>query len=255
MGTSLSKLIVAVIVIAVIARIIKAIRRNPSRQGVIGESQVSRVLGSLPNGYLVINNVIIPNQQATSQIDHVVVSPYGIFVIETKNYKGWIFGAENSEKWKETFRTTRGNYFRNPIKQNWGHVYALADYLNLDRRVFKPIVVFSDDASLDVQSTTPVIYMSQLKPFILSYTQEIIPLRDVEILYNRISKANLVGTDWEEKHTKSVKERIARQEFDLMQGICPKCGGRLVLRNGRYGAFYGCSNYPKCKFTHNIHGS
>ena len=99
--------------------------------------RVSFILSSLPQEYHVINDVIIPDQvtdpskKYTTQIDHVVVSPYGVFVIETKNYDGWILGAEETKKWKQTFKTTPTQSFYNPIKQNWGHTYALAEHLKL----------------------------------------------------------------------------------------------------------------------------
>lgn len=35
-------------------------------------------------------------------------------------------------------------------------------------------------------------------------------------------------------------------------GPCPKCGGETVSRSGRFGAFYGCVNYPKCKGSRNL---
>ena len=99
-----------------LAIVIKLIGRSPKFIGKVGENKVARILNSLPREYKVVNNVIIPNQRGTSQIDHIVLSPYGIFVIETKNYSGWIFGNEQSEKWKQTFKTTQGNYFYNPLK-------------------------------------------------------------------------------------------------------------------------------------------
>ena len=227
--------------------------------GKIGESEVSSVLRSLPKDYLVINNVTVPdqgsktNQKRTTQIDHVVVSPFGIFVIETKNYHGWIFGSEKSKRWKETFKTTQGHYFYNPTKQNWGHIFALAEHLRLDTRIFKPIVVFSDDCQLHVETTTPVIYMSQLKSFILNYTQEIIPRRDVALIFNTLNKINLVGEDVQAKHIQSIGDRFVEKEMTVRQGKCPRCGGELKLRNGKYGQFYGCSNYPKCRFTYSHH--
>ena len=245
-------IIVIIILSILLLFIIRAIKRSPSYKGQVGESKVSHILRALPRQYLVINNVIIPNQQATSQIDHIVISPFGIFVIETKNYKGWIFGSEDSKMWKETFKTTEGKYFRNPIKQNWGHVYALSEYLDLDRRVFKPIVVFSDDAELNIEVTSPVIYMSQLKQYILSYRQEIISQENADLIFNSISKTNLVGEDIEKAHVQSVKDNMERHRISLREGKCPRCGGTLVLRNGKYGEFYGCSNYPKCKFTNNL---
>lgn len=244
--------VILAFVLALIVWILKKIIRSPTRKGAAGENKVSRILHSLPREYQTINNVIVPSQQGTSQIDHIVVSPYGVFVIEAKNFSGWIYGTENSEQWKETFRTTGATSFRNPIKQNWGHIYALSSYLNLDKRVFKSIIVFSNQAVLKIETTTPVISMSQLRKQITSYTQKIIPSEEVERIYNRINKTNLVGTDKGNRHVETVKENVDRKESLRRQGKCPKCGGNLILRDGKYGRFYGCSNYPNCKYTQKL---
>lgn len=228
-----------------------------SHTGRIGENAVSFILCSLPQEYLVVNDVIIPDQTTvpgekhTTQIDHIVVSPYGIFVIETKNYSGWIFGSEESKRWKETFRTTQGSFFYNPIKQNWGHAYALAEHLQLDIRLFKPIVVFSDICELHVEATTPVVHMSQLKGLILDYRQEMIPRDDVAFIFNRLRNLSIVGEAVENRHIQSIGERLTEKEMAMRNGRCPRCGGELKLRSGRFGSFYGCSNYPKCRFTCN----
>ncbi len=253
--------ILVVVVIGIIAfLLIKALRyairsTNPSNIGIEGENEVSNILRSLPQEYVAINNVIIPDQSTdpskkyTTQIDHVVVSPFGIFVIETKNYSGWIFGSEKSKRWKQTFKTTSGHYFYNPIKQNWGHTFALAEHLQLDIRVFKPVVVFSNNCELNVETTTPVIYMSQLRGLILNYTQEIIPSNRVAWICDRLCRINLIGEEFERKHIQSIGERLTEKQMTIQEGKCPRCGGELRLRNGRYGAFYGCSNYPKCNYT------
>lgn len=241
-----------IILALIVILIIRIVRRSPSRQGDLGEIKVSSILKRLPDDYYVINDVLIPNRNGTSQIDHVVISPYGIFVIETKNYKGWIFGSEKSEQWKETFRTTGGSYFRNPIKQNWGHIYALSEFLNIDKRVFKPIIVFSDKASLNIESSVPVVYMSQLRGVISEYQQQIISPKDVIVLYDRIIKANIIDPEAKKKHTESIKNNVAKEKEIIRSGRCPRCGGNLILRDGRYGQFYGCSNYPKCRYTKNI---
>lgn len=244
-------IICAVAVLVLVLLFVRDTFPNAAAKGAVGETLVSTVLNKLPEDYLVINNVIVPNQQTTSQIDHVVVSPYGIFVIETKNYTGRIYGTENSKYWKETFRTTGAKSFRNPIKQNWGHIYALSEYLNIDKRVFKPVVVFSNRAAFYITSYLPVVHMSELKGLILSYTQQIIPQSEVTSIFSRISQANLVGSEKGKMHTQTVRENLARQNDLINQGICPRCGGTLVLRNGRFGQFFGCSNYPQCRFTFN----
>ena len=235
-----------------LAIIIKRIASSPIFIGKAGENKVAGILNSLPREYKVINNVIIPHQKGTSQIDHIVLSPYGIFVIETKNYSGWIFGNEQSEKWKQTFKTTQGNYFYNPIKQNWGHVYSLSAYLQLDKGIFKPIIVFSNEAKLKIDTETPVINMSRLKRQMLSYRQQIISTDDVALIYDKIIKTNLVGAENEKRHINAVKNKVSQRQTALKNGKCPKCGNDLVLRNGKYGQFYGCANYPKCKFTQKI---
>lgn len=223
----------------------------PSQIGAEGEHEVSELLKSLPQDYHEISDVIIPTKYGTTQIDHVVVSPYGIFVIETKNYSGWIFGSNNSKKWKQTFKTG-SHYFYNPIKQNWAHIYALSELLNLYIKSFKPVVVFSDEATLNVESTTPVINMHELKSHILGFTQKLFAPEQVEEIYNVIDKQDLDGTDIEQQHIQTVKNKIAKQNETIAQGKCPRCGGKLILRNGKYGQFYGCSNYPRCRFTHDI---
>ena len=54
------------------------------------------------NVYRRFHDVIIPSKNGTTQIDHLLVSPYGLFIVETKNRKGWIFGSENQPKWTQT---------------------------------------------------------------------------------------------------------------------------------------------------------
>ena len=49
--------------------------------------------------YRRFHDVIVPARNGTTQIDHLLVSCYGIFVVETKNYNGWIFGDEHAAQW------------------------------------------------------------------------------------------------------------------------------------------------------------
>ena len=99
---------------------------------------------------------------------------------------------------------------------------------------------------------TPVVYISQLKDCIMSYAQELIPRQDIALIYNRICNLNLDGKTVENQHIRSIGDRFIEREATIQQGKCPRCGGALKLRNGKYGAFYGCSNYPKCRFTYNM---
>lgn len=118
-------------------------------RGKEGELNVNLRLQLLPSEeYKVINNLLISIQGHTSQIDHVVMSEYGIFVIETKNYKGWIYGSANSEYWTQNIYGNKYQLY-NPIKQNQGHIRALSRILpNLRPNLFVSIVAFSRQATL-----------------------------------------------------------------------------------------------------------
>ncbi|MBQ1235563.1 MAG: NERD domain-containing protein [Oscillospiraceae bacterium] len=243
-GSILGTIIIIFVVIACSPR-----PETPSQKGARGELKVSGILHNLPENYYVIDDLTIPTRYSTTQIDHVVVSVYGIFVIETKNYSGWIFGANNTKKWKQTFRT-ESNYFYNPIKQNWAHIYALSELLKIDRRCFRPVVAFSDDATLNVESSSHVINMHQLKSHILSYTKEIFSSEQAIGIYNYLHTMDTIGDNLDKDiHVNNVRNSLETQNETISHGKCPRCGGNLILRKGRYGEFYGCSNYPKCRFT------
>ena len=114
---------------------------SPRRKGARGEALVARRLREgLPAGYLVLNDVYLPLADGTTtQIDHVVVSQFGIFVVETKTYAGWIFGDERSAQWTQTIYRKKSR-FQNPLRQNYRHICALADNLGIDRSYFQSVI-------------------------------------------------------------------------------------------------------------------
>ena len=121
---------------------------KPLSRGDRGELRVTRRLRNLKGEeYVVFNDLLIETDRGSSQIDHIVISRYGIFVIETKNYSGWIFGNENSEYWTQSIYRKKTK-FRNPIKQNWSHIYALKSVLSEHRQtIYHPIIVFAGRAT------------------------------------------------------------------------------------------------------------
>lgn len=240
-----------IFVIGIIALIVllRKYIHSPQHIGSKGEARVASILAGLPSEYQVLNDVIIPTKYGTTQIDHIVFSPYGIFVIETKNYSGWIFGDEKSEQWKQTFRT-KSSFFKNPVKQNWGHIYALAELLNISKRNFISIIVFANFSDLKVSSSIPVIQMKHLKKHILLYGNRCLFPEEVSQYYKVIAASEINDKDAAKQHVENIHNKIAYENSELSQGLCPKCDGKLILRNGKYGAFYGCSNYPRCRYVH-----
>lgn len=226
---------------------------SPKIKGIIGEKSISSILYLLDKSkYSVINNIVLKRDTKTSQIDHVVISDFGIFVIETKNYKGWIVGNEKSEHWTQVL-FKRKQRFYNPIKQNLGHINVLKTYLSKYPSInYIPIVVFLSKSDIKVKTTHDIINSRQLIHTIKKYNEINIEKREKEDIYKIINDANLVDTYDKTEHIKSIKKLIQKRKSNIQDNKCPQCGEKLVLRNGKYGKFLGCTTYPKCKFIRNI---
>lgn len=221
-------------------------------KGERGEKKISHILASLPEQYKVINNVLIPTTTSTTQIDHIVLSPYGIFVIETKNYRGWIFGNEDKDFWIQIIFNYKGQ-FRNPIQQNMGHIKALKHLLrNFEDIPFISIIVFSDKCTLKTNIKSDVVYFSEVNKTILRYKQEVLSAARIAEAYQIIQKANIVDGNHRALHVRTAKSIAQNNANGRVYKICPQCGGNLVKRDGKYGTFWGCKNYPKCRYTKKI---
>ena len=196
-----------------------------------------------------INNIMLQVGDRTTQIDHVVVSNYGIFVIETKNYKGWIFGTEFSDYWTQVIYQRKEKLY-NPVRQNYGHIQALKQILSEYADVnYISIVDFTTKADLKVKANTDVVYTVNLPKTIRRYSSETISDTDKEQIYEKLLALNIDNKEDRKAHVQAIHENLADKHRKINANICPKCGGVLVLRNGRYGKFKGCSNYPTCRFT------
>ena len=216
-----------------------------------GERRISSRLFSLPSEYHVFNDVYIEAQGRSVQIDHIVVSRYGIFVIETKNYTGWIYGNDKSEFW---IKNMYGNKyrFRNPLKQNYSHVKSLQALLGVPESKFIPIIVFLNGATLKCDTTGIVIYSHQLRRTILDHSVPLFSDAEVEKLITLLSSSRIVEKKRRSNHVHRIKGDINEREALIASGICPKCKGKLVVRRSKYGEFLGCSNYPQCNFKSSL---
>jgi predicted RNA-binding Zn-ribbon protein involved in translation (DUF1610 family) len=226
---------------------------RPEIKGFIGEKNISFILYFLDkSNYKVINNIVLKNGQKTSQIDHIVISDFGVFVIETKNFKGWIVGNENSDYWTQVI-FKRKERFYNPIKQNLGHINALKDCLSQYPNIkYIPFVVFSAKAEIKVNTTSDVINSYHLRAAIKQYNEINLTETDKDSIFQKIIESNLTDSYVKKEHVESIKQRIQKRENLIGENKCPKCGEDLVLRSGKYGNFLGCKSYPKCTFIRNI---
>ena len=242
-----------IIIILIIVALTVALKLYSAKiKGSIGEFKVNTRLNFLGNKYISLNDIFIKSSNGyTSQIDEVVLSEYGIFVIETKNYKGWIFGNENSENWTQVIFNKK-HTFRNPIKQNWSHIYALKNILvEFPNIKYFSIVVFTGEATLkSIESTVPVIYINRLKSTIKSLSSEkCLSQSELSKIKSILESTKINEKSARKEHVKNIKQNIAEKQLKMANLICPRCNSELKLRDGRNGKFYGCSNYPRCRFT------
>jgi hypothetical protein len=238
--------IISIIVVVILFVLAIVWKRSKGKRG---EKKVAVLLSHLPKKeYRVINDLLLQPCGHSTQIDHVVVSVYGIFVIETKYYQGWIYGGENSEFWTQNIYGHK-NQLRNPLWQNQGHIKAIARLLEDPGMIpIYNIVAFSRQATLKLDRTLPVMYWRQIVPYIKRHKDAVMSESYADEIYNKLVAANVTDSDARKQHVKSVRQNQQRRNVSVANGKCPRCGGNLVLRDGRYGRFYGCSNYPKCKY-------
>ena len=200
------------------------------------------------NVYRRFHDVIIPSRNGTTQIDHLLVSPYGLFIVETKNRKGWIFGSENQPKWTQTLYGKKYS-FQNPIRQTFRQKKILSEFLGLKESMIQSVIYFVGDSKFKTQLPANVIN-SRLGRYIKKYANRIILPEEINrivgTLDQHMSESSLTTRD----HVRSLRERHSSTT------VCPKCGSNLVERTAKKGPnagskFLGCENYPRCRFSKN----
>jgi len=231
-------------------------------KGILGELKVNLMAKFLldKNKYTLFKNVTLPTEDGTTQIDHVIVSRYGVFVIETKNMRGWIFGSEKQKTWtQKIYRHT--SKFQNPLHQNYKHTQTLQAALNIEPTTIFSIVVFVGDSTFKTPMPDNVIYSGGYIRYIKNKTQPVLTKSEVEDICIQITTGRLKPSlKTHRDHVKHVKTIVnekqrpieVKPEFENTANSCPKCGETMILRTAKRGnnlgkQFWGCSGYPKCQ--------
>lgn len=227
------------------------------RIGENGEREVSSYLADLEcEEYQVFNDLLLRNGNYTTQIDHIILSRYGVFVIETKNVHGKVYGSGNAEFWKQylpdwgykRYGTTQEHQLRNPIWQNAGHIKTLRRLVFDNDIPIYGIVVFPYDTDLYVTAEQPVLKMWQVVSYVKRFRDRVLSAEQVGFYRRRILEVISTAESDRKQHLDNVNRNKERRDAAVASGRCPRCGGTLVLRNGRYGQF---SNYPRCNYILN----
>ncbi len=159
--------------------------------------------------YHLIKNVTLPTEDGSTQIDHVIVSLYGIFVVETKNMKGWIFGSSSQKTWTQKIHKYSSFKFQNPLHQNYKHVKTLQSLLGVtDDKIFS-LVVFVGGSTFKTKMPENVTYLRGFIRFIKSKTQPVLSESDVNEITNKIETGRLTPSlKTNRDHVKHVKDIV-----------------------------------------------
>ncbi|EEL61854.1 hypothetical protein bcere0025_54190 [Bacillus cereus F65185] len=187
----------------------------PKWKGKAGEKLVKRILSKLdPKSYFVLHNVTVYTEYGdTTQIDHLVIAETGVFVVETKNYEGWIYGSEKAARWTQGIFRKKSS-FQNPFRQNYKHIKAI-EWVMEQQLPCISIAAFHPKCSLkrvNVSSKDKhVLYYNDLKKCIESYTDLQITNDEVNHIYQTMLRANITDKGIEKKHVKYLQNKFAKQ--------------------------------------------
>lgn len=197
--------------------------------------------------YFPLDNLTLPTKNGTTQIDHVIVSKFGIFVVEAKNIDGWIYGDERSAFWS-VVKPGRKFKLQNPLRQNYRHVKAISEFLEIEEDRLHSLVMFWGECKFKTPMPANVM-LKGYASYIKGFDKPLFSEGEVAAVIDALRSGALPKT-WATRraHVESLRARHSSTT------TCPKCASALVLRTAKKGAaagsrFYGCSAYPKCRHT------
>lgn len=206
------------------------ILKSPLVKGIIGEFIVNTAssLALDKSVYHLIKNVTLPTEDGTTQIDHVIVSRYGIFVVETKNMKGWIFGGEQQKTWTQSIYKKKTK-FQNPLHQNHKHVKTLENALAIPADKIFSVVVFAGDATFKTPMPTNVTSTKGYVDFVKSKKAVVLSDEDVSKAIKIIESGGRFERSIKTHvdHVRHVKTMVNEKKDST---LCPRCGASMVLR-------------------------
>ena len=185
------------------------------KKGDVGEQIVKvAVLNKLDAAqYRHFSNLIIPAPNGTTQIDNIVVSPFGVFVIEAKYFQGWIFGGAKQEKWTHTLSRFEKYAFPNPIRQNYGHIKALAQLLRQPESRFHSVIVFAHrNCQLKTELPANVCLQHNFIEYIQGFTKNIVDDAALARIYAVLQQPEWQAT--EDKKAAHVERLKAAQRLN-----------------------------------------
>jgi hypothetical protein len=187
-----------------------AVRDQFRQRQNMGEALVANTLERLNGLHVLLNNVTLATNTGTTQIDHILITEAGLFIIETKHYTGWILGSPRDAKWTQVIYRVK-NRFQNPLLQNYGHVKTVQSLFKLPESAFVSVVVFTGSAELKTDLGPNVILLDQLLGFIEQHREKVLDERQMAYVVGRIEMKRLGrSNETDEYHLNHIRSRISR---------------------------------------------
>ena len=183
-------------------------------KGNYGEYLTYALLEKLDGQHRLMTNLYIPKKDGTTtEIDLIMLSPSGIYVFESKNYSGWIFGDEKNKNWIQTFENKQKHRFFNPIWQNKGHINALKSITDESYHpFFKSYIVFSERCKLKkLNVTSPNVKVLKRNLLLkaikndLAESSNLITVTEIYYLYLQLKKFTRVDEQVKHAHITGVR--------------------------------------------------
>ena len=182
--------------------------------GRYGEFLVYDELKTLEDqGVRLLFNAYIPKPDGTtSEVDVIIITKCGLFIVESKNYSGWIFGDKHRKMWMQMIGRGIKNQFYNPIWQNHSHCKYLKELLNIDESCLTSYIVFSDRCEL--KKVPPHTHECKVihRQHLLHYIKEDMNLRkeifndlDIIKMYDLIYPLTKVDEQVKLKHIDNIR--------------------------------------------------
>lgn len=179
-----------------------------------GELKLSSILKSLPDCYHVLDDVLLQTKKGSTQLDHIVVSPFGVFVIETKNHKGMIFGDCQGRVWTQVLNG-RGRFkFYSPVLQNEGHIRNLAAQTHLRLQFMQGVIVFTNnDANLDNVNCPFCFNIDNLYYYMTGFCNVVFNNKQIYEVIKRIDKVDTNSYLNRRKHIEFVNSQKDKRGY------------------------------------------
>ena len=171
------------------------------------KNQIINSLSS-PSWHL-LNNITLKTVNGTTQIDHILVSRYGVFVIETKHYSGWLFGGATSKEWTQVIYGTK-HRFQNPLHQNYKHLKAvqeLLDFLTPEQVI--GLVVFTGDAEFKTDIPSGIYSLESVIKYLKGLNVELLTENRMQFCVGRLECQRLALTQQTDiEHQTHIQSRF-----------------------------------------------